>query len=144
MSCELKETVHVTNELRICKVCSIHFLLLLLLNFSTVQPSGIRAAASAVVAASGAQPDSDLPAYHHSPFEYEDDWDWEDDDDPPEISNAGGENRESENMTREAYRYIISPGYVCLSMMFGLISTNTLLGIHIRKGGLYYRRDVLV
>lgn len=74
------------------------------------QPSGARAAASAVVASSGAKPDDDVPLHRESSFVYDNDAAWGDEvDDVPEITHAGGE---AEDMAREAYRYIISPGYV--------------------------------
>ena len=48
--------------------------------------------ANAVVTASGAHPDDDVPNYHNSPFDYEDDLGWEDeeDDDELDITHTGG------------------------------------------------------
>ena len=40
------------------------------------QTSGAQAAASALVAASGAQPDSSLPTHIHGSYEYKDDLGW--------------------------------------------------------------------
>lgn len=72
------------------------------------QTSGVRAAANAVITASGAHPDDDVPAYENSPFEYEDDLGWEDEDEA-EITHAGGEARD---LAAVVHQYIMRPGYV--------------------------------
>lgn len=77
------------------------------------QPSGARAAANAVVASCGASQDDDVPLHPESPYEYDYDVAWSDEDELPVITHAGGE---VEDMAREAYRYIISPEYVTLTL----------------------------
>lgn len=65
-----------------------------------------RAAASALVVESGAQADDDTPACYQDPYNVDFDSDWDDIDEPPVISHAGGEG----DLTSEAYRYICTPG----------------------------------
>lgn len=72
--------------------------------------------------ASGAQPDDGVPAYVHSPYEYEDDLGWEEVQEPPEITNAGGV---VGDMLRVAYQ-IVTPGYVIPPECLVCVLTSTI------------------
>ena len=50
------------------------------------ETSGTHTAVNVLVVASGAQPDDNLPAYQYGPNNFEDDWGWEDEEEPLELT----------------------------------------------------------
>ena len=67
------------------------------------ETSGTYAAVNALVVTSGAQPDDNVPAYQYGPNNFEDNWGWEDEEEPPELTHAGGE---VQDIAHEVNRYI--------------------------------------
>ena len=65
---------------------------------------GTCAAVNALVVASGAQPNNNVLAYQYGPNNFEDNWGWEDEEEPPE-PHAGGE---VQDIAHEVNRYIPS------------------------------------
>ena len=67
------------------------------------ETSGTCTAVNVLVVASGAQPDDNVPAYQYSPNNFEDNWGWEDEEEPPELTHAGGE---VQDIAHKVNRYI--------------------------------------
>ena len=67
------------------------------------ETSGTCAAVNAPVVASGAQPNDNVLAYQYSPNNFEDNWGWEDEEEPPELTHAGGE---VQDIAHKVHRYI--------------------------------------
>ena len=67
------------------------------------ETSGTCAAVNVLVVASGAQPNDDVPA----PNDFEDNWGWEDEEEPPELTHASGE---VQDIAHEVNRYIPKVG----------------------------------
>ena len=74
-----------------------------------VETSGTCTAVNALVVASGAQPNDDVPAYQYGPNDFEDDWGWEDEEEPPELTYASGE---VQDIAHKVNRYIPKLGQV--------------------------------
>ena len=67
------------------------------------ETSGTHAAVNALVVASGAQPDDNVPAYQYSPNNFKDNWGWKDEEEPPELTHASGE---VQDIAHKVNRYI--------------------------------------
>ena len=67
------------------------------------ETSGTHTAVNVLVVASGAQTDDNLLAYQYGPNDFEDDWGWEDEEEPLELTHASGE---VQDIAHEVNRYI--------------------------------------